>query len=120
MELETVLERSGESSNCLQRGLLGTSSASPGHREHVHCESGARTRQAASTAFCGPSDITSPAVRLLERRDVELDHLQQSVVAVLDRVTGSDPSVTDYILGLPAKCPNCRCEVLEKTLVEPA
>jgi len=33
---------------------------------------------------------------------------------VLDRVTGSDPSVTDYILEEPAKCPNCRCEVLEK------
>src|SRR5262249_31837280 len=40
--------------------------------------------------------------------------------AILDRVTGSDPSVTDYILGEPAKCPNCRREILEKTLVEPA
>jgi len=25
---------------------------------------------------------------------------------VLDRITGSDPSVTDYILEEPAKCPN--------------
>ena len=40
--------------------------------------------------------------------------------AVLDRVTGSDPSVTDYILESPAKCPNCRRDFLEKTLVEPA
>jgi hypothetical protein len=39
--------------------------------------------------------------------------------AVLDRVTGSDPRVTDYILETPAKCPNCRREILEKTLVEP-
>ena len=39
---------------------------------------------------------------------------------ILDRVTGSDPSVTDYILELPAKCPNCRREILEKTLIEPA
>jgi hypothetical protein len=39
---------------------------------------------------------------------------------ILDRVTGSDPSVTDYILEAPAKYPNCRCEVSEKTLVEPA
>jgi hypothetical protein len=39
---------------------------------------------------------------------------------ILDRVTGSDPSVTDYILEEPAKCPNCRCEILEKTPVEPA
>jgi uncharacterized protein with PIN domain len=37
---------------------------------------------------------------------------------ILDRVTGSDPSVTDYILEVPAKCPNCRREVLEKTLIE--
>ena len=37
---------------------------------------------------------------------------------VLDRVTGSDPSVMDYILEEPAKCPNCRREILEKTLVE--
>jgi hypothetical protein len=28
--------------------------------------------------------------------------------------------VTDYVLEQPAKCPNCRREVLEKTLVEPA
>jgi hypothetical protein len=38
---------------------------------------------------------------------------------ILDRVTGSRPSVTDYILETPAKCPNCRGEVLEKTLIEP-
>jgi hypothetical protein len=40
--------------------------------------------------------------------------------AILDRVTRSDPTVTDYILQAPAKCPNCRREILEKTLVEPA
>ena len=39
--------------------------------------------------------------------------------AILDRVTGSDPSVTDYVLEAPAKCPNCKREILEKTLVEP-
>jgi hypothetical protein len=39
---------------------------------------------------------------------------------ILDRVTGSDPSVTDYILESAAKCPNRRREILEKTLVEPA
>jgi hypothetical protein len=30
---------------------------------------------------------------------------------ILDRVTDSDPSVTDYILEAPAKCPNCRQDV---------
>jgi len=39
---------------------------------------------------------------------------------ILDRVTRSDPSVTDYILESPARCPNCRREILEKTLFEPA
>jgi len=39
--------------------------------------------------------------------------------AKLDRITGSNPSVTDYVLEQPAKCPNCKREILEKTLVEP-
>ena len=39
---------------------------------------------------------------------------------ILDRVTGSNPSVTDYILESPAKCRNCNRGILEKTLVEPA
>jgi hypothetical protein len=38
---------------------------------------------------------------------------------ILDLVTGSDPKVTDYILEEPAKCPNCRRAVYEKTLVSP-
>jgi hypothetical protein len=37
---------------------------------------------------------------------------------VLDQVTGNDPAVTDYLLGEPAKCPRCRREIAEKTLVE--
>jgi hypothetical protein len=36
----------------------------------------------------------------------------------LDRVNSSDPSVTDYILEAPEKCPNCKRAILEKTLVE--
>jgi hypothetical protein len=40
--------------------------------------------------------------------------------AILDHVTASDPSVTEYILQQPARCPNCKSEVLEKTLVVPA
>jgi len=37
---------------------------------------------------------------------------------ILDRLTGCEGSVTDYILESSAKCPNCRREILEKTLVE--
>ena len=40
--------------------------------------------------------------------------------AILDRVSHSDPTVTDYVLEQPAKCPNCKREILEETLVEPA
>src|SRR5262252_8284753 len=38
---------------------------------------------------------------------------------ILGQVIGSDPSLTDYILEEPAKCPSCRRDVLEKTLIEP-
>jgi hypothetical protein len=37
----------------------------------------------------------------------------------LDRITASDPSVTDYVLERPAMCPFCCRKVLERTLVEP-
>jgi hypothetical protein len=47
------------------------------------------------------------------------EHAQIPFDNVLDRVTASDPSVTDYILS-PAKCPNCRGDIFEKTLIEPA
>jgi hypothetical protein len=39
---------------------------------------------------------------------------------ILDRITGSDSSVTDYLLEVPARCPYCRRDITEKTLVEPA
>ena len=38
---------------------------------------------------------------------------------ILDRVTSSDPTVTDYILETPAKCPRCFHQITEKTLIEP-
>jgi hypothetical protein len=39
---------------------------------------------------------------------------------LLDHFTGSDPRVTDYILEAAARCPNCRRNVFEATLIEPA
>ena len=38
--------------------------------------------------------------------------------AVLDRVTGHNPTTTEYILESPARCPQCGCQVKERTLVE--
>jgi len=31
---------------------------------------------------------------------------------ILTQVTGCDPSVTDYVLEVPAHCPNCGAELL--------
>jgi hypothetical protein len=36
---------------------------------------------------------------------------------LLDVATRRDPTYPDYILEMPAKCPMCRGDVLEKTLV---
>ena len=45
---------------------------------------------------------------------------QLAFVTVLDGLTGSDPTVTDYVLDVPAKCPHCGRDILENTLVEAA
>jgi hypothetical protein len=37
---------------------------------------------------------------------------------ILDRLTGSNPSVTDYVLELPGRCLQCGAEIKEKTLVD--
>ena len=37
---------------------------------------------------------------------------------ILDRLTGSDPSVTDYVLEVPALCLQCGATIDEKTLVD--
>jgi len=39
--------------------------------------------------------------------------------AVLDCITKSEPAITEYLLEVPARCPNCQSDVLEKTLVVP-
>jgi hypothetical protein len=39
---------------------------------------------------------------------------------ILDQLTGSDPTVTDYLLEIPAMCPNCYRSIFENTLVEAA
>ena len=69
--------------------------------------------------------VESATIRQAERLIESCEHCNDEGTQIpfdniLDRVTGSDPSVTDYILEAPAKCPNCRREVFEKTLIEPA
>jgi len=36
---------------------------------------------------------------------------------ILDRITGRDPSITDYVMKTSARCPYCRREIAEKTLI---
>lgn len=36
---------------------------------------------------------------------------------ILDAVTESDPTITDYVMCRPAQCPQCSGEIAEKTLV---
>jgi hypothetical protein len=69
--------------------------------------------------------VATPTLRKAERLIESCEHCNPEGAEIpldniLDRVTGSDPSVTDYILAAPAKCPNCKRGILEKTLVEPA
>src|SRR5262245_34478175 len=37
---------------------------------------------------------------------------------VLDKLTGNNPSTTDYVLSKPATCPRCQGSISEKTLVD--
>jgi hypothetical protein len=36
---------------------------------------------------------------------------------MLTNVTGCDPSITDYVLEVPVKCPRCAADINEKRLV---
>jgi len=38
---------------------------------------------------------------------------------VLDELTGCDPTRTEYLMYRTGRCPNCRSEVTEKTLIIP-
>jgi hypothetical protein len=45
-----------------------------------------------------------------ENADINFDY-------VLDALTNCDPTVTEYLLFRPGRCPRCQNEVTEKTLV---
>ena len=68
--------------------------------------------------------VNAATLREAERRIESCEHCNPVGAEIpfdniLDHVTGSDPSVTDYVLDSTAKCPSCRREILEKTLIEP-
>jgi len=57
-------------------------------------------REILSCEECNPSEAETP------------------FVSILDEITGCDPTVTDYVLAKPAKCPRCFREIKEKSLIE--
>jgi len=68
--------------------------------------------------------VNAATLRVAEKRIDSCEHCNPEGAEIpfdniLDRVIGSDPIVTDYVFEQPAKCPNCRRDVLEKTLIEP-
>jgi hypothetical protein len=46
------------------------------------------------------------------------EHAELPFENILDRLTGSDPTVTDYVLEVPPRCLQCGVLLGEKTLVE--
>jgi hypothetical protein len=46
------------------------------------------------------------------------EHAEIPFDNILDRLTGSDPSVTDYVFEVPARCLQFGAEISGKTLVE--
>ena len=55
-------------------------------------------------------------VESCERCDTEA---QVTFDSILDHTTGSDPDKTEYLLELPATCPRCNEDIVEKTRVKP-
>jgi hypothetical protein len=58
-------------------------------------------------------DFVVGCERCVNDAEISFDYL-------LDALTGSDPSNTEYLMPRPARCPHCLCDVNEKTLVIPA
>jgi hypothetical protein len=55
-------------------------------------------------------DLMTGCERCADYAEIACDYL-------LDALTGSDPTKTEYLLPRPAHCPHCSAEVTEKTLV---
>jgi uncharacterized protein with PIN domain len=67
--------------------------------------------------------VDTTTLREAEKLIESCEHCNPSVAEIpfdniLDRVTGSDPSVTDYVLESPTRCLNCKRDIFGKTLVE--
>lgn len=67
--------------------------------------------------------ISTRTIRQAERRIYSCERCNPADAEIpfdwiLDAVTGSDSTTTDYIMENPAICPRCCQDIFEKTLVE--
>jgi hypothetical protein len=46
------------------------------------------------------------------------EHAELPFENILDRLTGSEPTITNYVLEVSARCLQCGAEINGKTLVE--
>jgi hypothetical protein len=58
------------------------------------------------------------AQRMISGCEASCDDAEIPFDNILDLLTGSDPSVTDYVLEVPARCLQCGATINEKTLIE--
>lgn len=83
----------------------------------------------AQNSYLNPDDlaivlIITPVLKQAENLIAFCEHCNSedsefAFELLLDKVTGCDPTRTEYILEEPARCPNCKQEVFEKTLITP-
>lgn len=69
--------------------------------------------------------ISTRTIRQAERRILACEHCSPVDAEIpfhriLDQVTGSDSTITEYIMENPAICPRCCRDIFEETGVEPA
>jgi hypothetical protein len=78
--------------------------------------------------FPEQQNLLAVSTRTIHEAEQRIDSCEQCNPAdaeipfdwILDRVTGSDSTITDYVIESPAQCPKCRGKIFEKTLIEPA
>jgi hypothetical protein len=58
------------------------------------------------------------AQRMIAGCEACSEHAELPFENILDRLTGSDPTVTDYVLEVSTRCLQCGAEINEKTLVD--
>ena len=64
-------------------------------------------------------NLRAAAQRMISGCELCCDCPEITFDCILDELTGFDPKVTEYILCRAARCPRCRREVNERTIVLP-